>query len=142
MAYYKLIRNAPEGAAVRGTLYRSEHRYSGSTGLYQEYLTPVAATLENAACLIPALVYKAQVTLSPKFQQLMPLLVDVPGRTGIRIHYGTKPSHSQGCILTTRRAEYIALTKQLLEEQATKAPIYIEICNHQPGPRSENINHS
>ena len=138
MGYYKLIRqkagpsperpNDPKNA-VRGTLYSVQHRYSGSTGQYKEYLTCIAPTLENADCLIPALIYKLQVNLSPRFGTLMPMLLQVPGRTGIRIHGGTKPSHSQGCVLITRKADYQAFVKTLLDEQRSNAPIYIEICN-------------
>ena len=139
MSYYKLIRQAPGASeqhphdprnAVRGTLYIVEHRYSGSCGEYKEYLTPVAATLENKDYLIPALIYKLQVNISPKFGTLMPLLVDVPGRTGIRIHGGTKPCHSEGCVLMTRRTEYQAFVRDLLDQQASNAPIYMEICNY------------
>ena len=139
MGYYKLIRE-PQGPsayhpkdacnAVRGTLYRVEHRYSGSAGEYKEHLTRLAPTLENADYLIPALIYKVQVNLSPKFGTLMPMLLQVPGRTGIRIHGGTKPSHSTGCVLVTRRREYQDLVKTLLAEQETCAPIYLEICNY------------
>ncbi len=50
--YYKLIRQERAGKAVRGTIYSVEHRYSGSIGIYREYLTPIAPTLENADCLI------------------------------------------------------------------------------------------
>ena len=71
MAYYKLIREKSSSPAsndnskvVRGTLYSVEHRYSGSAGEYKEYLTPICPTLENADYLIPALIYKVQVTQS------------------------------------------------------------------------------
>ena len=126
--YYKLIRQPTKGKAVRGTLYRVEHRYSGSTGQYKEHLTRLAPTLEHADYLIPALIYKVQVNLSPRFGTLMPMLLQVPGRTGIRIHGGTKPEHSKGCILITRRREYQDFVKTLLAEQESFAPIYLEVC--------------
>ena len=125
--YYKLIREHREGKAVRGHIYSVEHRYSGSAGIYREYLTPIAPTLENADCIIPALVYKTQVTLSPKFGKLLPELVQVPGRTGIRIHSGTKPEHSRGCILITDKAICERFTNTLLVEQQNKEPTYLEI---------------
>lgn len=146
--YYKLIRQAAGPSAehpndprnaVRGTLYTVEHRLSGSTGEYKEHLTRVAATLENADYLIPAMIYKLQVNLSPRFGTLMPMLMQVPGRSGIRIHGGTKPSHSQGCILTPSRREYQALVRTLLAEQETAAPIYLELCDYRPGPRHEIV---
>ena len=56
-------------------------------------------TLENADFIIPAGTYPLDLTWSPKFKKLMPEVQDVPERTGIRIHMGTKPEHSEGCIL-------------------------------------------
>jgi hypothetical protein len=57
-------------------------------------------TLENADYLIPAGTYPIERTWSPKFKKFLPILNDVPEREGIRIHRGTLPEHSQGCILT------------------------------------------
>ena len=129
MAYYKLIRQPADGKAVRGTLYQTEHRYSGSAGEYKEYLTPVCDTLENANYLVPALIYKVQVSKSPKFQRLLPLLEQVPGRSGIRIHRGTKPEHSKGCILVSKENENI-LTSMFLKEQRQHEECRIDICNY------------
>ena len=56
-------------------------------------------TLENADYLIPAGTYTCRLTWSPRFKKQMPLLENVPDREGIRIHMGTKPEHSHGCIL-------------------------------------------
>ena len=125
--YYKLIRENIAGKAVWGHLYSVEHRYSGSIGIYREYLTEIAPTLENADCLIPALIYKVNVTHSPKFGKLMPILNQVPNRTGIRIHRGTKPEHSKGCILIPDKDICERLTNTLLQEQNHKEPIYLEI---------------
>lgn len=127
--YYKLIRQPAEGNAVRGTLYRTEHRYSGSAGEYKEYLNPICSTLENADYLIPALVYKVAVTQSPKFKRLLPVLEQVPNRTGIRIHRGTHPKHSKGCILVARQMEH-ALTELFLTQQRTREEIRLEVCNY------------
>ena len=57
-------------------------------------------TLENADFIIPAGLYPLDMTWSPKFKKFMPEVKDVPEREGIRIHLGTKPEHSEGCILT------------------------------------------
>ena len=57
-------------------------------------------TLENADCIIPSGTYPLKRTWSPRFKKNLPLVEDVPEREGIRIHMGTKPEHSQGCILT------------------------------------------
>ena len=84
-----LHRNQPNGKAVTGTL----------TVPFEEQ--PLSApTLENADFLIPTGTYPLRRTWSPKFKKLLPLVEDVPEREGIRIHKGTLPEHSQGCILT------------------------------------------
>ena len=124
--YYKLIRKSPEGKAVRGTLFSVEHRYSGSTGQYKEYLTPICDTLENTDYLIPALIYRIAVTNSPRFNRPLPVLCQVPGRTGIRIHRGTQPEHSRGCILVSAANEQ-QLTALWLKEQNDHEECRIEI---------------
>lgn len=48
---------------------------------------------------IPAGTYEIKMTYSERFQKLMPILLDVPGYSGIRIHSGNKPEHTEGCIL-------------------------------------------
>ena len=59
-------------------------------------------TLENADYLIPAGTYPLKRTWSPKFKKLMPLIDEVPDREGIRIHLGSRPEHSTGCVLTNQ----------------------------------------
>ena len=56
-------------------------------------------TLENADFIIPAGTYPVALTWSPKFKKFLPEIQNVPDRTGIRIHMGTRPEHSKGCIL-------------------------------------------
>ena len=133
--YYKLIRNnfssvSPEsnsGKAVPGKLYRVSHYTNKRTGELVERLHYICDTLENADYLIPALVYKVQVTQSPKFRRLLPCLVQVPGRSGIRVHRGTKPEHSKGCILVSAHCEQ-TLTARWLSEQSAKEETRLEIC--------------
>jgi hypothetical protein len=47
---------------------------------------------------VPAGTYPISLYPSPRFQRLMPLL-DVPGHSGIEIHWGNWPANSHGCIL-------------------------------------------
>ena len=56
-------------------------------------------SLENADFLIPEGTYKVERTWSPKFKKFLPELIDVPDRYGVRIHRGSLPEHSRGCIL-------------------------------------------
>ena len=124
--YYKLIRQPAVGKSVRGTLYSVEHRFSRSVSVYKEYLTPICDTLENADYLVPALIYRLSVTHSPKFNRLLPILQQVPGRTGIRIHRGTKPEHSKGCILVSKEDEE-KITELWLKEQNDHEETRIDI---------------
>ena len=128
MGYYKLIRQPADGKAVRGTIYQTEHRYSGSAGEYKEYLTPICDTLENADHLVPALIYMVAVTMSPKFKRLLPVLEQVPGRSGIRFHRGSQPEHSKGCILVSPYMEQ-QLTSRWLAEQSAHEETRLEIVN-------------
>ena len=61
--------------------------------------TYTTQALENADYLIPAGEYRVEMTWSPKFKKLLPQILDVPERDGIRIHMGTQPEHSTGCVL-------------------------------------------
>ena len=124
--YYKLIRQQPDGKAVRGTLYTVEHRFSRFAGIYKEYLTKVCDTLENADHLILPLIYPVTVTMSPKFKRLLPSINQVPGRTGIRIHRGSRPEHSHGCILVSPENE-ATLTARFRAEQSANEETRLEI---------------
>jgi len=132
--YYKLIRNnsssvSPEsnsGTAVHGKLYRTSHYINKRTGLLVERLHYICDTLENADYLIPALIYKVQVTQSPKFKRPLPILVQVPGRSGIRFHRGSRPEHSKGCILISAYMEQ-SLTARWLREQSAHEETRLEI---------------
>ena len=125
--YYKLIRNTPEGKAVTGKLYRVSHYYNKRTGLMVERLHYICDTLENADYLIPALIYRVTVTQSPRFKRPLPILQQVPGRSGIRFHRGSQPEHSKGCILVSAHCEQ-TLTARWLSEQTAKEETRLEIC--------------
>ena len=86
------------------------------------------ATLENADYIIPDGTYPVSVTFSPRFKRMLPLIGSVPGRSGIRIHRGTKPDHSKGCILVSAAMEQ-QLTAEWLALQASNEPIKITIKN-------------
>ena len=78
-------------------------------------------TLENVDYVIPDGTYLVSVTYSPRFQKNLPLSDKVPGRSGIRIHTGTIPEHSKGCVLVSARdkekiIEYLTKNKQNNEE--------------------------
>ena len=111
MTSIHLIRASKDGKAVRGRL-----RFEG-----QEY-----ATLENADYIIPVGIYAISVTWSPRFKRMLPLVMQVPGRSGIRFHRGTRPEHNKGCILVSAANEQ-QITAKWLALQASNEPIKITI---------------
>ena len=79
-----LTRTAINGKAVTGTML---------IPLYDGDVT--IKTLENRDFLIPEGTYPLDSTWSPKFKKFLPEVLDVPDRTGIRIHRGTIPNTPQ-----------------------------------------------
>ena len=112
----KLIRRQSQGNAIRGELY----------------IDGVLCTevLERKGVEILALWYTVSVTMSPKFKRLLPIVNNVPSRSGIRFHIGTKPEHSTGCILVPDRETESRLTQTLLQAQQRYETIYLEICDN------------
>lgn len=113
MQIIRLTRTRRDGRAVRGVM-----RVDGRE----------IATIENEEYIIPIGTYPVRVTRSPKFKRMLPLLLNVPGRSGIRVHRGTKPEHSRGCILVSAAMEQ-QLTAKWLALQASNEPIKIKIEN-------------
>ena len=88
-----------------------------------EYIRKKKVYAETA---IPTGTYKIEMTYSSKFKRILPLLVDVKGFSGIRIHRGNTEIDSSGCIIigenkvkgkviNSTRYE-IALVNKLLDE--------------------------
>ena len=113
--YIQLIRNKPQGNAITGRLVVDGRWFCN--------------TMERVGYQIPALCYHVCVTMSPKFKRLLPLVTGVPRtgdkamRQGIRIHRGSKPEHSSGCVLVmadnTLRGKGIGRTAADVERELT-----------------------
>jgi len=48
---------------------------------------------------IPRGIYQTKITYSPKFRRKLPLLLNVPGYEGVRIHPGNNAANTEGCLL-------------------------------------------
>ena len=84
---------------------------------------------------IPRGIYEIAITWSNKFKQYLPLLLDVPGFAGIRIHPGNSEVDSLGCLLPgisngqqvlNSRSTFSKLFK-ILKEASKKEKIFLFI---------------
>jgi len=89
---------------------------------------------------IPKGVYEIEITYSPRFKEDMPLLLNVKGFEGVRIHSGNKPEDTDGCILVgaensrdgddwigKSKKAYKKLFSKILEAEERDERITIEI---------------
>lgn len=84
---------------------------------------------------IPVGIYTVLMTYSPKYQKIMPLINNVKGYSGIRIHSGNSSKDTDGCLLvgkntvvgrlTDSRNTFNALFKRLLQKGSNKITIEI-----------------
>ena len=116
--YIKLIRNEPQGSAITGRLVINGRWFCN--------------TLERVGYQIPPLCYHLAVTMSPKFRRLLPIVQNVPQRSGIRFHVGKVPKHSTGCVLLPDRETENHFTNLLLDIQAHEE-IILEVNDFRPG---------
>lgn len=84
---------------------------------------------------IPTGIYTVLLTYSPKYQKIMPLINNVKGYSGIRIHSGNSSKDTEGCLLvgkntvvgrlTDSRNTFNALFKRLQQKGSNKITIEI-----------------
>lgn len=67
--------------------------------MYYTLEDPVREHKIKGITAIPAGTYKGIVNMSNRFQKMMPVLLDVPGFEGVRIHTGNTAKDTEGCIL-------------------------------------------
>ena len=83
---------------------------------------------------IPRGRYEVRITPSPRFKRDLPLLIDVPGYSGVRIHPGNVPADTEGCLLPGRvrvqdkvLESRVAFDVLFAKLQLAKGPVFITI---------------
>jgi len=81
--------------------------------------------------------YRITVNMSPKFKRELPIILEVPHFTGIRIHEGRSAANSEGCIIlgenkikggVINSAPYVrGLTEWIKHQEAGGNKVYINI---------------
>ena len=114
MVYLTLLRSYPKEEYTIGLLYVKGRYFSATLedtdrGLLQTMpLEEIRRIKIKGKTAIPKGTYKILLTVSEKFKNrawakpyggLVPILVDVPGYSGIRIHPGNTAADTDGCIL-------------------------------------------
>jgi len=97
----RLVREPTEGGATHGTLFVSGQFqcFTLEDPVREVAGQPVKNWKIPGQTAIPAGTYKLGMSVSGRFKRLLPLLEDVPGFTGVRIHAGNTTGDTEGCVL-------------------------------------------
>lgn len=89
---------------------------------------PVRRTKITGETAIPPGRYRVTIEPSPRFKRLMPRLKDVPGYSGVLIHWGNFPTDTDGCILVGEHApetasDFISSSRKTFDELYKKLEV-------------------
>lgn len=97
-----LLTSHPSGASCTiGDLSIDDQHFCNTLEdvVREEPGVPVAQWKVPGVTAIPAGIYPVEITYSQRFKRDLPLVMKVPGFTGIRIHAGNTDADTEGCIL-------------------------------------------
>jgi hypothetical protein len=73
--------------------------YTLEDKMRQEADKPVSEWKVYSQTAIPTGDYRVMITLSNRFKKVLPILLNVDGFSGVRIHAGNSSADTEGCIL-------------------------------------------
>jgi len=85
-------------------------------------LTDIKSKKVDGKTAIPAGRYELAITFSDRFQKYLPLLLNVPGYEGVRIHNGNTAADTEGCLLlgTSVDKDFVGNSKSALQSFLSK----------------------
>ena len=132
----KLVRLMMGTAATLGKFY-TDGKYYGVTCEDKDRKLEAGGVKVAKQTAIPRGRYRVVVTFSNRFQKMLPLLEDVPGFTGVRIHGGNTHEDTEGCILLGKVAtptgiancaeRVSTLTQMIIDAEEQGQPCWITV---------------
>lgn len=101
--HLKLVRYDMTVRRTFGKLYLNEQAYAANNLFCHTLEDPVRDRKVPGLTAIPYGTYRVVLTYSLRFKRQLPLLLNVPGFEGIRIHAGNTEDDTEGCLLVGRR---------------------------------------
>ena len=114
----KLIRETFTDKSAIGRLLIDGLFYGWTLEDKDRYLEADPSRKVKGETAIPAGRYQVIINWSPRFKRELPLLLNVPGFEGIRIHSGNKPEDTEGCILPgkTKGQDFVGRSREAFNE--------------------------
>lgn len=102
-------------------------------GVFQSFtlepaLARLAPVLDHPA--IPVGRYRVDITPSTRFGRMLPLICNVPGRSGIRIHAGNGEADTEGCVLVGLSREHDSVESSRIALAALQPQIAGALARH------------
>jgi len=102
MIKLKIVRDHLKDTYTIGDMYidyGDGEGYKFFSNTLEDKVRPTDESKIYGETAIPYGIYSLTITFSPKFNRLLPLVNNVPGFQGIRIHPGNTAEDTEGCIL-------------------------------------------
>lgn len=99
MAKYLVVRDHFTPTSTHGTLFRAAEGCEPVQVCYTLEDVVRSGPKVPGETAIPAGTYPLLITYSNRFKRLLPLVDNVPGFAGIRMHGGNTSANTEGCLL-------------------------------------------